>query len=94
MPSNRKQIIKQAKFTYSPLGKAFEKQTKTIKDQSKEQIDILKTLKPKQLEAIKDNNSNDNEEFLKYGQTFDELSNERIGEIYNKAKQIDFNNSN
>ena len=36
MPSNQQQIIEQAKFTYSPLGKAFEKQTKeqvkTIKD--------------------------------------------------------------
>ena len=27
LPSNEKQIIKQVKFTYSPLGKAFEKQT-------------------------------------------------------------------
>ena len=26
-------IIEQAKFTYSPLGKVFEKQTKTIEDQ-------------------------------------------------------------
>ena len=34
-PSNQKQIIKQAKFTYSPLGKAFEKQTKAIEDQGK-----------------------------------------------------------
>ena len=25
LPSNRQQIIKQAKFSYSPLGKAFEK---------------------------------------------------------------------
>ena len=33
--SNQKQIIKQAKFTYSPLGKAFEKQIKTIEDQGK-----------------------------------------------------------
>ena len=32
LPSNQKQIIEQAKFTYSPLRKAFEKQTKTIKD--------------------------------------------------------------
>ena len=30
---NRKQIIEQAKFTYSPLGKAFEKQIKTFEDQ-------------------------------------------------------------
>ena len=33
LPSNQQQIIEQAKFTYSPLGKSFEKQTKTIKDQ-------------------------------------------------------------
>ena len=33
LPSNQQQIIEQAKFTYSPLGKAFEKQTKTIEDQ-------------------------------------------------------------
>ena len=32
LPSNQRQIIEQAKFTYSPLGKAFEKQTKTIED--------------------------------------------------------------
>ena len=32
LPSNQKQVMEQAKFTYSPLGKAFEKQTKTIKD--------------------------------------------------------------
>ena len=30
LPSNQQQIIEQAKFTYSPLGKAFEKQIKTI----------------------------------------------------------------
>ena len=30
LPSNQKQMIKQAKYTYSSLGKAFEKQTKTI----------------------------------------------------------------
>ena len=33
LPSNQSQIIEQAKFTYSPLGKAFEKQKKTIEDQ-------------------------------------------------------------
>ena len=30
LPSNQQQIIEKAKFTYSPLGKAFEKQMKTI----------------------------------------------------------------
>ena len=33
LPSNQKPIIEQAKFTYSPLGKAFEKQIKTLEDQ-------------------------------------------------------------
>ena len=32
LPSNQQQIIEQAKFTYSLLGKAFEKQIKTIED--------------------------------------------------------------
>ena len=45
LPSNQQQIIQQAIFTYSPLGKAFEKQIKTIKDQGK-----------KQVKAIQDNN--------------------------------------
>ena len=32
LPSNQQQIIKQGRFTYSPLGKAFEKQIKAIED--------------------------------------------------------------
>ena len=40
--SNQPQIIEQAKFTYSPLGKAFEKQIKTVEDQGKKQFDALK----------------------------------------------------
>ena len=37
-PSNQQQIIEQAKFSYSPLGKAFEKQTKAIGDQGKNKL--------------------------------------------------------
>ena len=36
LPSNQKQIIELAKFSYSLLRKDFEKQTKTIKDQGEE----------------------------------------------------------
>ena len=32
LPSNQKQIIEQAKFTYSLFGRAFEKQIKTIEN--------------------------------------------------------------
>ena len=34
----QKKLIEQAKFTYSPLGKAFKKQIKTIEDQGNKQI--------------------------------------------------------
>ena len=55
LPSNQQQIIEQAKFTYSPLGKAFEKQVETIEDQGKKQVEALENLKSKeQTKAIKD----------------------------------------
>ena len=91
LSSNQKEIIKQTKFTYSSLGKAFEKQTKTIKDQRKKQIDALNTLKPKETKAINDNKFDDKEKSLKYKEIYDELSNQRIGEIYKISNQIDFN---
>ena len=40
-PSDQQQIIEQTKFTYSPLGKAFEKQIKTIEDQGKKRIKAI-----------------------------------------------------
>ena len=56
LSSSQQQIIEQAKFTYSPLGKAFENQIKTIEDQGEKQTDALKDLKPKeQTKLIEDN---------------------------------------
>ena len=43
LPSAQKWIIEQAKFTYSPLVKAFEKQAKTIGDQRKNNL-MLQTI--------------------------------------------------
>ena len=48
LPYNQQKIIEQAKFPYSPLGKAFEKLIKTIEDQGKKQIKALGDLKPKE----------------------------------------------
>ena len=42
LPFNQQQIIEQARFTNSPLGKAFKKQTKTIEDQGQKQDVIPK----------------------------------------------------
>ena len=35
LPSNQRPILGQVKFPYSPVGKAFEKQTKTIEHKEK-----------------------------------------------------------
>ena len=35
LPPDQRRVIEQAKFSYSPLGKAFEKQTQTIEEQGK-----------------------------------------------------------
>ena len=51
LPSIRQQIIEQDKFIYSPFGKSFEKQIKTIEDQGEKQTkaiqnqDQVKTIK-------------------------------------------------
>ena len=51
LPYDESRIIDQAKFTYSPLGKAFEKQTKTTEEQRRKQIEAIekdgKQLNPK-----------------------------------------------
>ena len=57
LPSDQSRIIEQAKFIYSPLNKAFEKQIKTIEDQGIKQVETLKALKPEEsweLETIKE----------------------------------------
>ena len=52
LPSDQSRIIEEAKFTYSPLGKAFEKQIKTIEDQRIKQVEALKALKPEKNQEL------------------------------------------
>ena len=86
LPSNQQQIIEQAKFTYSPLGKAFQKQTKTIEDQGE-----------KQIKAIQDNNNNDGYQnkllLSKEREIFKNISNERLDKIKELNLKIDYNDS-
>ena len=42
LPSDQSRIIEQAKFTYFPLGKAFEKQTKKLKNKDKNKLKFYK----------------------------------------------------
>ena len=90
LPSNQHQIIEQAKFTYSPLGKAFEKQTKTIEDQGKNQIEAIQDNK-KQLANI---NKDYKKKLLlsKEREIFKNDYNERLDKIEELNKKIDYNN--
>ena len=89
LPSNQQQIIKHVKFTYSPLGKAFEKQIKTIEDQGKKQVDALENLKPKkETKSIEDESNNQSKAAI----IFNELINirkELMSELYDS---VDYNN--
>ena len=79
-----KQITQQAKFTYSPLGKALEKQRKTIEDQGEKQVDALESLKDsdKKLPPIK--------EFIPMENLNPEIINE-IKRIEETEKKVDRN---
>ena len=41
LPPYQRRAREQAKFTYSPLGKGFEKQIKIFEDQGRKQIDAI-----------------------------------------------------
>ena len=43
LPSNQKQVIEQDRLTYSPLGKAFEKQLKELKIKKKNKLWLYRT---------------------------------------------------
>ena len=62
LPWNQQQIIEHARFTYSPLGKVFEKQIKTIQDQGQIQVDALESLKPKEQKKLIEDISNNQPE--------------------------------
>ena len=81
LPSNQQQIIEQAKFTYSPLGKAFEKQTKTIEEQEEKQIKPIQN--QGKVKTIKKYTNDDEHSPLisKQKEIFNKLVDERLGEI-------------
>ena len=89
LPSNQQQIIEQAKFPYSPLGKALDKQIKTIENQGKKQIDALESLKPKEeTKPIDDKSNNQSRATI----IFNELINKRKDLMKELYDSVDYNN--
>ena len=86
---NQQQIIEQAKFAYSPLRTAFEKQIKTIEDQGKKQVDALKYLKLKeQIKAIQGKSNNHSRATV----IFDDLINSRKNIMNELYDNVDYDN--
>ena len=91
LPSNQQQIIEQAKFTYSPLGKVFGKQIKTIKVQGEKQAKALENLRDqeKQVDNIRIIKIS---YYIQKNAKFLRIFEKRVNKIEDLTKTIDGNN--
>ena len=87
LPSNQQQIIQQAKFNYSPLGKALEKQRKTIEDQGEKQV---KAIQDKQIVNINKDDYKDKLLLSKEREIFKDIYNKRLDKIEEMNNEIDY----
>ena len=88
LSSNQQQIIQQAKFNYSPLGKAIEKQRKNIEDQGKKQVEAIQD--NKQLVNINKDDYKDQLLLSKEREIFKDISNKKLNKIEELANKIDY----
>ena len=91
LPSNQQQITEQAKFTYSPLGKAFEKQTKTIEDKGEKQI---KAIQDNRKQLISDDDYKNRLLISKEREIFKDIYNKRLDKLEELNNKIDYDNLN
>ena len=87
LPSNKQQVIEQAKFNYSPLGKAFEKQIKTIEDQGEKQI---KAIQDNRQQLISGNDYKNRLLISKEREIFKDIHNKRLDKIKELDDKIDY----
>ena len=89
LPSYQQQITKQAKFTYSTLGKAFEKQTKTIEEQGEKQMKAIQNKDfNKSIQKAKFD-SDDDLAILRQKEIYNQLTEEKKSEIENLDRSVD-----
>ena len=89
LPSNKQQIIEQAKFTYSPLGKVFEKQIKTIEDQGEKQI---KAIRDNRKQLISGDDYKNRLLISKETEIFKDIYHKRLDKIEELNNKIDYDN--
>ena len=88
LPPNQQQRIQQAKFNYSFLGKAIEKQRKTIEGQVKEQVKAIQD--NKQLVNINKDDYKDKLLLSKEREIFKDIFNKRLNKIEEMSNEIDY----
>ena len=88
LTSNQQQIKEEAKFTYSPLEKALEKQIKAIEEQGEKQIKAIQG--QGQVKTIKkyDYDDEDTPFISKQKEIFNELVDERLQKITGLDKKV------
>ena len=91
LPSNQQQIIQQAKLNYSPLGKALEKQRKTIEDQGEKQV---KAIQDKQIVNINKDDYKDKLLLSKEREIFKDIYNKNLDKIEEMNNEIDYDDLN
>ena len=91
LASNQQQIIQQAKFDYSPLGKALEKQIKTIEDQGKKQV---KTIQDNEQIVNKDDDYKDKLLLSREREIFKDIYSKRLDKLEELNNKINYNNLN
>ena len=81
LPYNQKQMMEQAEFTYSLLGKAFEKQTERTEDQGEKQIKAIQN--QGQVKTIKKYTYDDEDSSLisKQKEIFNKLTDKKLDDI-------------
>ena len=96
LPSYQRQIIEEAKFTYCPSEKAFEKQTKIIEDQGEKQIKAIEDKDfSKSIEKTKNYSEYDYKKELllsKERKMFRDFYNDRLDQIERANYDVDYNN--
>ena len=92
LPSNQQQIIEQAKFTYSPLGKAFEKQIKTIEDQGQKQIKAIQDQGQVKTIKIYIYDNKDIPSISRQKEIFNKLVDERLEKIIDLDENVNSDN--
>ena len=93
LPSNQQQITQQPKFNYSPLGKALEKQIKTIEDQGKKQVKAIQDNK-KLVKINKDDDYKDKLLLSREREIFKDIYKKKLDKIEELNNEIDYNKLN